>query len=491
MTSAIGWLPAVCNQWRTTSDNCNLAVDYSSLPRVLAENNFMAANARPGSWNDLDPVMIGAGIEGQLSVAEARSMFTLFAAVKAPLLLGSNPSRMGSDYLAIVKNAELIAVSQDSLGVAAVAVAAADTTVSKQPRRFRDDNNSAAVSCPSTPPNPHLCCDHPHCRERNESQCHAMEGCCYHGTTAHGQCWLNHATPPPPSPPPPPPSPQPAQPTPDDDGLLAFCQWGAGQITAAQQFVIDGSGWVQTSDGGRCLELLPSASLVLRACVRNKPAQTFDTRRVNETLAQIRARAMAADGPGCVGTDGRRLMMVQCLAEDSKCEQNRCAHSVLSNQLWYHSSMTHQLMSSFTSASIPPLRTVAATAPTSAAASSHWGPNNGSLVNIPLCLASSPNRRRPSLIPQPPAVLPATAPWPAQQVWAGKLSHGAFVVVLWNLGPSSAQITATWEAIGIPARTACMVRDLWKHAWLPNATDDSVGALVASHDVVALKLTPQ
>ena len=47
VTSAIGWLPEVCNQWRTTSDNCRLAVDYSSLPRVLAANNIMAANARP------------------------------------------------------------------------------------------------------------------------------------------------------------------------------------------------------------------------------------------------------------------------------------------------------------------------------------------------------------------------------------------------------------------------------------------------------------
>jgi hypothetical protein len=53
VTSAISWLPLVCNQWRTTSDNCKLAVDYSGLPRVLAENNVMAANAGPGGWNDL------------------------------------------------------------------------------------------------------------------------------------------------------------------------------------------------------------------------------------------------------------------------------------------------------------------------------------------------------------------------------------------------------------------------------------------------------
>ena len=75
---------------------------------MLAANNVMAKNAGPGAWNDLDPVMIGAGIEGQLSVPEARSLFTLFAAVKAPLLLGSDPSRMGAEYLDIAKNAEVI-----------------------------------------------------------------------------------------------------------------------------------------------------------------------------------------------------------------------------------------------------------------------------------------------------------------------------------------------------------------------------------------------
>ena len=29
VTSAIGWLPHVCNQWRTTSDNCKLAQDFA------------------------------------------------------------------------------------------------------------------------------------------------------------------------------------------------------------------------------------------------------------------------------------------------------------------------------------------------------------------------------------------------------------------------------------------------------------------------------
>ena len=88
--------------------------------------------------------MIGVGIEGQLSIAEARAMFTLYAAVKAPLLLGSDPSRMGPDYLAIVKNAEVLAVSQDSLGLAAVAVVASTTTIDQE-----TGNRAAAQGCPA------------------------------------------------------------------------------------------------------------------------------------------------------------------------------------------------------------------------------------------------------------------------------------------------------------------------------------------------------
>lgn len=420
VTSAIGWLPFVCNQWRTTSDNCKLASDYSGLPTVLAANNIMAHNARPGAWNDLDPVMIGAGIEGQISVSEARSMFTLFAAVKAPLLLGSDPTRMGGDYLPIVKNSEMIAVNQDSAGVPAVAVWASAATV-----------DLGAEACPAKPPPKHLCCDHPHCRMRNESECHSELNCCYHGTASAGQCWLNGPAPSPGPTPSPSPS-VPLQPTPDEDGLLAFCEWGDGQVAATQRWHIDGDGRVMSENRSLCLERVTTlamegaaavTALDLKPCA-SKPSQQFETSRVNETLAQIRVPTSNTDSDhateihasgSCVGTDGRRVMLVPCETEDRSCELERCAHSVLSNQLWYLSSSTGQLMSSFTASAIPPLMS----ADKISSSSGGWGPNNRSLVNIPLCLASSPNPHRPERIRQPPSVLPETGPpWPAQQVRA-------------------------------------------------------------------------
>lgn len=58
-----------------------------------------------------------------------------------------------------------------------------------------------------------------------------------------------------------------------------------------------------------------------------------------------------------MGVVSRSVILVPCATEDPSCEHERCAHSVLSNQLWYLSSSTGQLMSSFTgeSKAIPPL----------------------------------------------------------------------------------------------------------------------------------------
>ena len=105
-----------------------------------------------------------------------------------------------------------------------------------------------------------------------------------------------------------------------------------------------------------------------------------------------------------MGTDGLKALLVDCATEDPNCELERCAHSVLSNQLWYHSSTTQQLMSSYTVSAIPPLGSssaanaaatatatataTAAAAATATATAAGWGPTNASLINIPLCLYS-------------------------------------------------------------------------------------------------------
>ena len=81
------------------------------------------------------------------------------------------------------------------------------------------------------------------------------------------------------------------------------------------------------------------------------------------------------------------------------------------------------------------------------------------------------------------------------EVWAGPLSNGDVAMVLFNLGNSSATITADWKHISLlpnhlmPNQTVT-VRDLWKHENLEDKAKGSVSATVPSHGVVMYRLTP-
>ena len=75
------------------------------------------------------------------------------------------------------------------------------------------------------------------------------------------------------------------------------------------------------------------------------------------------------------------------------------------------------------------------------------------------------------------------------EVWAGPLKDGGAAVVLFNVGPSPATITADWSDVFLHPNQTVAVRDLWKHEDLGKAVN-SVSATVPSHGVVMLRLTP-
>lgn len=51
---------------------------------------------------------------------------------------------------------------------------------------------------------------------------------------------------------------------------------------------------------------------------------------------------------------------------------------------------------------------------------------------------------------------------PFGQIWAGPLSGYRVAVVLLNRGPWKISITANWDDIGIPPKSAVEARDLWE-----------------------------
>ena len=65
-------------------------------------------------WGHSDPDMLEVGNPG-LSAAEARSHFALWAAMKSPLLIGTDLAAISADSLAVLKNKHLLAFNQDSV----------------------------------------------------------------------------------------------------------------------------------------------------------------------------------------------------------------------------------------------------------------------------------------------------------------------------------------------------------------------------------------
>lgn len=104
--------------WRTTGDI------KDRWPRLLAnidindEKRFTANQGPNIGWNYPDALFIG---KGGMSNTEYRTMFALWCAVKSPLMLGSDLSKVEptSETFKTISNDELIAINQDKLGIQA------------------------------------------------------------------------------------------------------------------------------------------------------------------------------------------------------------------------------------------------------------------------------------------------------------------------------------------------------------------------------------
>lgn len=93
----------------------------STLFDVAAE---LQPYAGPGGWNDLDMLVVGLGGQGYIggggmSLAEYRTHMALWCMACSPLMIGCDVRSLDPEIAAVLMNREVIAVNQDSLGVAA------------------------------------------------------------------------------------------------------------------------------------------------------------------------------------------------------------------------------------------------------------------------------------------------------------------------------------------------------------------------------------
>ncbi|KAK4115188.1 glycoside hydrolase family 27 protein [Canariomyces notabilis] len=71
---------------------------------------------KPGAWADMDMLEIGTGT---MTEYQEQTHFSFWAALKSPLIIGADINNISDSSLAILKNKDIISISQDDLGRAA------------------------------------------------------------------------------------------------------------------------------------------------------------------------------------------------------------------------------------------------------------------------------------------------------------------------------------------------------------------------------------
>ena len=101
------------NLWRTSPD---VEFTWKSMLGNFDSVVDGALYAGPGHWNDPDMLAVGHGDFDADHLTEARSHVTMWAIAAAPLLLGYDLRQPAPALLALVGNAEMIAIDQDAAG---------------------------------------------------------------------------------------------------------------------------------------------------------------------------------------------------------------------------------------------------------------------------------------------------------------------------------------------------------------------------------------
>jgi hypothetical protein len=112
------WVSEVGGSWRISHDIRNSFSGTLGVRDIFEQNLYLAAYASPGHCNDMDMMQVGRG----MTVDEEKSHFGLWCIMSSPLLIGCDLRTIPQNTLDIITNSEVIAVSQDTLGVQAQVV---------------------------------------------------------------------------------------------------------------------------------------------------------------------------------------------------------------------------------------------------------------------------------------------------------------------------------------------------------------------------------
>lgn len=106
------WAPNVhANLWRTTRD---IIPTWKRFKEIISQQKGLEKWASPGLWNDPDMLEIG---NGNLTADEMYTQMSQWSILSAPLLIGTDLSKMNPFVISVLTNSEIIDINQDELGV--------------------------------------------------------------------------------------------------------------------------------------------------------------------------------------------------------------------------------------------------------------------------------------------------------------------------------------------------------------------------------------
>jgi alpha-galactosidase len=103
------WGNSTANSWRMSGD---IDPSWSRIAEILNENSFQLNSVNFWGHNDADMLEVG---NGDLTLQETRSHFAFWAAMKSPLIIGTDLYVLPTDHVDILKNKYLLAFSQDEV----------------------------------------------------------------------------------------------------------------------------------------------------------------------------------------------------------------------------------------------------------------------------------------------------------------------------------------------------------------------------------------
>ena len=107
------WAGRHGNLWRTSAD---IEPKWESMLHNFDSASKREMYAGPGRWNDPDMMAIGLGEFDGKHLLEAKTHFSLWSILSAPLLMGFDLTRAPPAILDILLNKDVIAVNQDPAG---------------------------------------------------------------------------------------------------------------------------------------------------------------------------------------------------------------------------------------------------------------------------------------------------------------------------------------------------------------------------------------